>query len=81
MFRLRLIGIVVLSKSNPESDSSKTLLPICDQRSRFLECVLLLESVSDSIFDDSRTTHMPANDKNPMPADIIGSQTKFLWAG
>ena len=81
MFRVRLVGIVVLPKSNPESNSSETSLPICDQRSRFLECVLLLESISDTIFDDSRTTRMPANDKNPVPADIIGSQTKILWAG
>ena len=39
------------------------------------------EASSDPIFDDSRTTRAPADGKNPVPADIIGSQTKMLWGG
>ena len=39
------------------------------------------EARSDTIFDDSRTTRAPADGKDPVPADIIGSQTKILWAG
>ena len=38
------------------------------------------EASSGTIFDDSRTTRAPADGKNPVPADIIGSQTKILWA-
>ena len=39
------------------------------------------EASGDTIFDDSRTKRAPADGKNPMPANIIGSQTKILWAG
>ena len=39
------------------------------------------ETNIDTIFEDSRTTRAPAEGKNPVPADIIGSQTKMLWAG
>ena len=39
------------------------------------------EARGDTIFDDSRTTRAPAEGKNPVLADIIGSQTKMLWAG
>ena len=38
------------------------------------------EASSDTIFHDSRTTRAAADVKNPVPADIIGSQT-MLWAG
>ena len=39
------------------------------------------EASSDTIFYDSRTTCAPADGKNPVPADVIGSQPKMLWAG
>ena len=39
------------------------------------------EASSDTILDDSRTTRAPADGKSPVPADIIGNQTKVLWAG
>ena len=32
------------------------------------------EASIDTIFDDSRTTRAPADGKNPVPADIVGSQ-------
>ena len=39
------------------------------------------ETSRDTIFDDFRTTHAQADSKNPVPADVIGSQAKMLWAG
>lgn len=39
------------------------------------------EASSDTIFDNSRATLVPADGKNPLPADIIGSQTQMLWTG
>ena len=39
------------------------------------------EASSDTIFNNSRTKRVPADDENPVLADIIGSQTKILWAG
>ena len=35
---------------------------------------------SDTIFNESQTC-VPADSKNPVRADIIGSQMKMLWAG
>ena len=43
--------------------------------------VAVSETSSDTILDNSRKTHVSANGKNRMPADIIGSQMKILWAG
>ena len=45
----------------------------------YLLLIAASEASSDTIFDDSRTTCAPADDKNPVPAGIIGSQTKMLW--
>ena len=39
------------------------------------------ETSRDTIFDDSRTTHAQRDSKNPVPANVIGSQAKMLWAG
>lgn len=39
------------------------------------------EARSDTIFDDSRATLVPADGKNPVPDDFIGSQTEMLWTG
>jgi len=39
------------------------------------------EASSDTIFDNSWATLVPADGKNPVPADIIGSQTGMLWTG
>ena len=37
-------------------------------------------SSDETIFVDSRTTRAPTDGKNPVAADIVGSQTKTLWA-
>ena len=39
------------------------------------------EASSDTIFHNSRRTRVSADGKNPVPANIIGSQMKMLWAG
>ena len=36
------------------------------------------EASRDTFFDDVGTKRAPANDKNPVQADIIGSQTKMV---
>ena len=46
-----------------------------------IENIAASEAISDTIFDDSRTTRAPADVRNPVPADIIVSQTKIVWAG
>jgi len=43
----------------------------------FFQVVVASEPSSDTIFDNSWTTYVPADSNNPVPLDIIGSQTKM----
>ena len=47
----------------------------------FQVIIAATEASGDTVLDDSQTTCAPADSWNPVPPDIIGNQTKILWAG
>ena len=58
------------------------LLIICAASGQNIRKALIITARSevsrDTFFDDARTKRAPANDKNLVQADIIGSQTKMV---